>query len=43
VTAAVLKDAVSDALNKLLQPIREAFDASQEWQEIAKLAYPDSV
>lgn len=43
VTAAVLKDAVSDALNKLLNPIREAFNASQEWQEITKLAYPDSV
>ena len=43
VTAAELKDAVSDALNKLLDPIREAFDASQEWQEITKLAYPGSV
>jgi tyrosyl-tRNA synthetase len=42
VTAAELKDAVSDALNKLLDPIREAFDTSQEWQEITKLAYPDS-
>ena len=43
VTAAELKDSVSDALNKLLDPIREAFDASQEWQEITKLAYPGSV
>ena len=43
VTAAILKDAVSDALNKMLNPIREAFDASQEWQEVSKLAYPDSV
>ena len=43
VTAAELKDSVSDALNKLLDPIREAFDASQEWQELTKLAYPGSV
>ncbi len=43
VTAAELKDAVSDALNKLLSPIREAFDVNQEWQEITKLAYPGSV
>jgi len=43
VTTAMLKDAVSGALNKLLDPIREAFDASQKWQEIARLAYPGSV
>ena len=43
VTAAELKDAVSDTLNKLLDPVREAFNASQEWQDITKLAYPDSV
>jgi tyrosyl-tRNA synthetase len=43
VTAAELKDAVSEALNKLLDPIREAFNTSQEWQEITELAYPGSV
>ena len=31
VTTAKLKDAVSDGLNKLLDPIREAFDVSEEW------------
>jgi tyrosyl-tRNA synthetase len=43
VTAAALKDAVSGALNKVLDPIREAFEANREWQEITKLAYPGSV
>ena len=43
VTAAELKDAVSDELDKLLDPIQETSDASQEWQEITKLAYPGSV
>ena len=43
VTTAELKNAVSEALNKVLDPIREAFDANQEWQKITKLAYPDSV
>ena len=42
-TAVELKDAVSNGLNKLLDPIRETFEASEEWQEITKLAYPGSV
>lgn len=28
------------ALNKLLEPIQSAFQASSEWQDIEKLAYP---
>ena len=43
VTTAELKDAAPDALNKLLDPIREVFDASQEWQEITALVYPSSI
>ncbi|KAI0045046.1 tyrosine tRNA ligase [Auriscalpium vulgare] len=36
-----LKAAVADALVSLLAPIRAAFEASAEWQEVEKLAYPD--
>ena len=43
VTAVELKDVVSGALNKLLNPVRETFEASEGWQEIRKLAYPGSV
>jgi len=37
----VLKNAVADAINKLLDPIRKSFEESEEWQEVLKLAYPD--
>ncbi|KZT20706.1 tyrosine tRNA ligase [Neolentinus lepideus HHB14362 ss-1] len=36
-----LKVAVRDAINSLLDPIRKAFEANEEWQKIEKLAYPD--
>lgn len=36
-----LKAAVSDAIIRLLTPIREAFEQSEEWKEVEKLAYPD--
>ncbi|KAI0085264.1 tyrosyl-tRNA synthetase [Irpex rosettiformis] len=36
-----LKTAVSDAIIKLLTPIRETFEKSEEWKEVVKLAYPD--
>lgn len=36
-----LKTAVSDAIVKLLTPIRTAFEQSEEWKEVEKLAYPD--
>lgn len=36
-----LKTAVAEAIVKLLTPIREAFEKSEEWKEIEKLAYPD--
>ncbi|CAK4033180.1 probable tyrosyl-tRNA synthetase [Lecanosticta acicola] len=35
-----LKPAVTDALLEILQPIRQAFTSSQDWQEIEKKAYP---
>lgn len=35
-----LKPAVTDALLEILQPIRKAFEDSQDWQEIEKKAYP---
>ncbi|GJE93562.1 tyrosyl-tRNA synthetase [Phanerochaete sordida] len=37
-----LKTAVADAIVRLLTPIREAFEASEEWRTVEKLAYPDS-
>ncbi|KAF7293223.1 Tyrosine--tRNA ligase [Mycena chlorophos] len=36
-----LKQAVAASINKLLDPIRKAFEDDKEWQEIEKLAYPD--
>lgn len=42
-TPQLLKPAVAEALNDLLAPIQEAFQASTEWQEIALKAYPPPV
>lgn len=39
-TPQLLKPAVAKALNKLLEPIQEAWKASKEWQDIALKAYP---
>lgn len=36
-----LKTAVADAIVRLLTPIRDAFEKSEEWKEVEKLAYPD--
>ncbi|KAI0739603.1 tyrosyl-tRNA synthetase [Daedaleopsis nitida] len=36
-----LKTAVADAIVRLLDPIRKAFEQDEEWQKIEKLAYPD--
>ncbi|KAL0948185.1 hypothetical protein HGRIS_010796 [Hohenbuehelia grisea] len=36
-----LKTAVANAIVRLLTPIRKAFEDSEEWQQIEKLAYPD--
>ena len=36
-----LKTATAAAINKLLDPIRDAFEKSEEWKEIERLAYPD--
>lgn len=36
----ILKPAVTEALNKLLQPIQADFQANEEWQKVEKLAYP---
>ena len=36
-----LKVTVANAINKLLDPIRKAFEESEEWQKVEKLAYPD--
>lgn len=36
-----LKTAVADAIVRLLAPIRKAFEESEEWQKVEKLAYPD--
>ncbi|KAL1742954.1 hypothetical protein HDZ31DRAFT_42022 [Schizophyllum fasciatum] len=36
-----LKGAVASALIALMAPIRAAYEASAEWQEVTRLAYPD--
>lgn len=36
-----LKTAVADAIVRLLEPIRKAFEEDEEWQKVEKLAYPD--
>ena len=36
-----LKNAVASSINLLLDPIRKAFDESEEWKTVAALAYPD--
>lgn len=36
-----LKGAVTDAILRLLTPIQELYEQSEEWKEIAALAYPD--
>ncbi|KAF7562297.1 hypothetical protein G7046_g1803 [Stylonectria norvegica] len=36
----ILKPAMAKALNELLAPIQEAYNASPEWQEVALKAYP---
>lgn len=36
-----LKLAVANYINRLLEPVRKAFEESEEWQRIEKLAYPD--
>jgi len=36
-----LKASIRDAINNLLEPIRAAFLANEEWQKIEQLAYPD--
>jgi tyrosyl-tRNA synthetase len=36
-----LKTTVADCINRLLEPIRAAYAANEEWQRITALAYPD--
>ncbi|KAK2467514.1 hypothetical protein APHAL10511_000369 [Amanita phalloides] len=36
-----LKTAVANAIVRLLEPIRNAFEENEEWKEVEKLAYPD--
>ncbi|KAF5335682.1 hypothetical protein D9611_009679 [Ephemerocybe angulata] len=38
-----LKTAVTNGINELLKPIRAAYEASKEWQEVEALAYPKAV
>ena len=39
----MLKSSITSALNQLLAPIREIYAASDEWQRIDRLAYPDAI
>lgn len=39
-TPQILKPAVSKALNELMEPIREEFSNSPDWQELVEKAYP---
>jgi len=36
-----LKAAVATGIIDILEPIRKAFEADEEWQRVEKLAYPD--
>ena len=36
-----LKAAVASGIIDILEPIRKAFEADEEWQKVEKLAYPD--
>jgi len=36
-----LKITVANAIVRLLEPVRNAFEANEEWQRIERLAYPD--
>lgn len=36
-----IKTAVAATLNQILEPVRQAYAASEEWQEVARLAYPE--
>lgn len=38
---AALKDAVADALNQLLQPIRDLYDGDDEWKLADQRGYPE--
>lgn len=39
-TPQLIKPAVADALVELIAPIRAAFEASPEWQDVIQKAYP---
>lgn len=39
-TPQLLKPAVTKALNELLAPIQQAFQASEEWKQVTERAYP---
>lgn len=39
-TPQILKPAVAKAINELVAPIRDEFDASKDWQELVERAYP---
>lgn len=41
VEPASLKEAVAAALNQVLQPIREIYKGSEEWQEADRKGYPE--
>ncbi|KAF8752839.1 Tyrosine tRNA ligase [Rhizoctonia solani] len=38
-----LKAAVAESVASILEPIQKAFEASQEWKDVEKLAYPPPV
>ncbi|KAK6511612.1 hypothetical protein TWF481_000527 [Arthrobotrys musiformis] len=38
----VLKPTVAEAMNSILAPIRKAYEASTQWQEVLRAAYPES-
>ncbi|RYP79625.1 hypothetical protein DL769_002864 [Monosporascus sp. CRB-8-3] len=42
-TPQLLKSALITALNELLEPIRNDFKASEEWQRVTQLAYPPEI
>ncbi|KAK6510653.1 hypothetical protein TWF506_009755 [Arthrobotrys conoides] len=40
--ANTLKASVAKAMNQILAPIRQSYEANNQWQEVLKVAYPES-
>ncbi|EGX50054.1 hypothetical protein AOL_s00076g405 [Orbilia oligospora ATCC 24927] len=41
-SSGTLKAAVADAMNQILAPIRKSYEDNSQWQDVLKIAYPES-